>query len=1106
MGTPFVEAYLGGQWQNLTDAGDVLVRDRLSIRRGLADESARVSRSSASFSLRNTLGKYSARNPLSPYFGQLGRNTPLRIGDDRLLDTFARTVVDGWGTTSDGQGVWSLSGTASAFDVTASVGTIVSSASKRIATTSTYGDVETLVKMSTSALDAGLEFGLVARYQDANNYYAIVVDLTGTDTLSIVKYVGVSVAGLASVTIPTIVAGTAYWLRMQVTGQRIRGRLWQDGTAEPTTWTIDDWDDNPFNLGRPSRVGAVGCVAAFGAGATVSFDSFEAVSWRGHFEVPAWPPEWDVSGNDVWVPLNASGILRRLEQNGDAFRSPIYREATSSVNQPLTVGYWPCEDKSDATRLASGLPQGPPMRIIGSASLGSVDTIPGSDPLIRLTAAALVGDIAPHTNTGTIAWRGIFDVPSGGFADGTLICDIFCRPGGVARWALRYGTGGTLRLQAFDSANTLLGDSGIIGFAINGLRQMIGFTVEQDGADVNFAIFTRHIASGDVVVEGGFDDTLTSLTISGAARLVIGNRVQLLDCGVGHQMVGTSTALASTLDRAIVGYRGETAVARMARLCLEEGVSFFATSFTGSDTAACGVQRSGVGLVALLQDAATVDAGILYEPRNEFGLAYRTRASMYNQDPTLALDYASKEVAPPLKPVDDDQHIANDVTATRIGGSSFRAVRESGPLNVNNPADDPDAVGRYVKPLPVNADTDGQLPSIAGWGRHKGTWDEARFPLINVNQARLLQDGKTTLAAAAAATDIGDLAAIANPPAWLPPDPIEVLVNGISEVWDEVGCKFAYNATPAGPYRVVVLDSPTLGRLETGGAKLAAQAASGATSLLVATTGEALWPTGVQDFDIRCSGSVKHVTDIDSSMVDSFGRLVSNGFGTPDTTFIGTGYTVTGTASEYNVVGPGTGRMQLVSANDQHFAHLDLGSSDQTLYAAFTLGVVPTGAPFEMSLGARLTDTSNYYNLMLQIGTSGAVIIQIFRRVGGTGTAVTGTGAVTLPLTHSAGNEWRMMLDIRGTTLRGRAWKSTQKQPHWQAFGEDNAVPAGTRGALLARRNTGNTNGSTAVDWLDFNVVNPQAFTVDAAAVNGADKILPAGDRVTTNRIAALAY
>jgi len=80
------------------------------------------------------------------------------------------------------------------------------------------------------------------------------------------------------------------------------------------------------------------------------------------------------------------------------------------------------------------------------------------------------------------------------------------------------------------------------------------------------------------------------------------------------------------------------------------------------------------------------DGGILYEPRDFLGLAYRTRESMYRQTARLELDYAAAHLGSGeggLEPTDDDQQTRNDITVKREGGSSYRASAETGPLSVN---------------------------------------------------------------------------------------------------------------------------------------------------------------------------------------------------------------------------------------------------------------------------------------------------------------------------------------------------------------------------------------------------------------------------------------
>lgn len=78
---PEVRLWTGSQWVQIVGANnkDVLSRDSLEITRGRSDWSSQVQPSQASMSLKNPTGKYSPRNPASPYFGQIGRNTPIKV-------------------------------------------------------------------------------------------------------------------------------------------------------------------------------------------------------------------------------------------------------------------------------------------------------------------------------------------------------------------------------------------------------------------------------------------------------------------------------------------------------------------------------------------------------------------------------------------------------------------------------------------------------------------------------------------------------------------------------------------------------------------------------------------------------------------------------------------------------------------------------------------------------------------------------------------------------------------------------------------------------------------------------------------------------------------
>lgn len=69
-----------GTWLDITD--DVYQRDKLTITRGRSDEQSQASPQRMAFTLDNRDGKFSPRNPLSPLFGSIGRNTPVRCKMD----------------------------------------------------------------------------------------------------------------------------------------------------------------------------------------------------------------------------------------------------------------------------------------------------------------------------------------------------------------------------------------------------------------------------------------------------------------------------------------------------------------------------------------------------------------------------------------------------------------------------------------------------------------------------------------------------------------------------------------------------------------------------------------------------------------------------------------------------------------------------------------------------------------------------------------------------------------------------------------------------------------------------------------------------------------
>lgn len=157
----------------------------------------------------------------------------------------------------------------------------------------------------------------------------------------------------------------------------------------------------------------------------------------------------------------------------------------------------------------------------------------------------------------------------------------------------------------------------------------------------------------------------------------------------------------------------------------------------------------------------------------------------------LALDYAKGQTFDPLEPTDDDQNLLNDFTAQRTDGSEIRYEKTDGPLSVQEP---PQGVGRYSGSGEFNVHSNDDLPSIAGWQVHKGTVDEARIPNLHIN---LTNPRMEELRTSVAGVEPGDKITVANPPAWLPPEPIEVIAEGYEEELSTHEWHIEYNASPA---------------------------------------------------------------------------------------------------------------------------------------------------------------------------------------------------------------------------------------------------------------------------------------------------------------------
>ncbi len=832
-----VELLIGGQWVDVTADERVLTRDPITITRGRQNESA-LARSEAELSLRNKDGWLSPRNPMSPYYGLIGRNTPLRIHQSktRTLDTFTRTETNGWGVNDLGQEYTTETGT-SDFSVSGTFGlvSVPTVNVNRFAYVLGPADVDWTITVGGPPLATGadLKSGICARLLDVDNFYSCQLQFNpgATIYLEINKQVANvdTVIATDTTTGLTHVEGTAYRVRFQLLGSTLRGKCWLASETEPAAWNIETTDTD---LAAPGGVG-VRCRASTGNTNTMplsfGFDDFTAPDARFYGEVSEWPPRWDLSGTDVYTPVVASGILRRLGQGASPLRSPLTRGTLATAD---LVAFWPMEEESGATQFNALLGGGPLTGVVFTPGGGSERGLDGSLPVATIgTGARLSASVTTLGAAGEWLIRAIVYVPTEPGVSSRLL--EWHTTGTAQGWEVRVNpTGELLELRAFDSTNTqLFGDSAAYPASeLYGSWFMIEVGATQDGADIDWHLLRR----GADGVESGFTGTLTTDT-AGVIHTV--NLIGDSEFRCGHISVyEDNPGFFSTpvLADLMTGLSGESAVARVARLCQEEAVPLVVIG-AAADSEPLGAQRVET-LLQLLQDAADADGGILFEPRDCLAVGFRTRASLYNQTPRAELDYTN--LSPTLEPTDDDQALRNDVTVQRYNGSEARAVLETGALSVLPP---PAGVGRYDESVSLNIETDDRLGQVAAWRLHLGTWDEARYPRIPVLVPFVNAPG---LATDLLNVDVGDVLTVDNPPAWLPPDLIEAMAQGYVETLGTHQHYLTFNCSPARVWTVFELDHASRGRVDTDGSTLNEDLDTTETSIEVAiASGYSLWKT-----------------------------------------------------------------------------------------------------------------------------------------------------------------------------------------------------------------------------------------------------------------------
>ncbi|MFD7990731.1 hypothetical protein [Streptomyces mexicanus] len=804
------ELQIDGVWQRVR----TYERDTVVIETGRPDMAAQTDPGSLQITVDNRNGQYSPRNPMSPLYGKIGRNTRIRLsvpgptsyleldGDPANYastpDAAALDITGDLDLRWEGEADWYAS------DVQFLIGKWGAAGQQAYSLLILQGFLYLyFVNASGSTIFAYWEMPALPRHAalratlDADNgaggytvrlYWAPTLagpwaqfgsDITNTSfgpiTLRSTTTAPLSIAPWAPNNKPPAhpVAGRCY---------RAEVRNGINGTVVAAP------DFTAQAAGTTSFVDSAGRTWALSGAATIRDRADLFVG-----EVSEWPQKWQPDGSDSWVPLQASGILRRLGQGKKALQSTLRRRVPSGG--PLA--YWPMEDGTTATQAASGLDGGTPLAVTG-LTFGSDDSMPGSDALPVLDESSTLSGNVPGAKAGGWHVEMVYKLDRLPTTEQSFL-SVRLRPGtgGVTQALVRVSTAG-IRVQALDADGSIVAQfiytepDAIADFPGSWNRLQIFSAVSGNQTYVT-AQWRNVITNSWWAARTVYTGTPGAVT---AIRGTWGADFQGM--AIGHLSafdVGGNTDFTSGItiyDGSDDGFNGETAWARMRRLATEEGLPL--ARLPGElPTEQVGPQRVDT-LLNLLQAAADADGGLLLEDRTRPGLLYRERSSMYSQTPKLVLSYNQAPGLAALEPVDDDTTVRNDRTVTRAGGSSARAVLTEGPLSVQEP---PDGIGQYDDEVTLSLHSDDQTGPIAYWRLSLGTVDAPRYPTVKV----LLHKAPGLIPQVLALTE-GDLIRITDLPPQVGFGYVDLVVDGIHHEMGLQHWEASFNCSPGKPWQV----------------------------------------------------------------------------------------------------------------------------------------------------------------------------------------------------------------------------------------------------------------------------------------------------------------
>ena len=517
--------------------------------------------------------------------------------------------------------------------------------------------------------------------------------------------------------------------------------------------------------------------------------------------IDEWPVTWaDASLTVADAAISASSRLARLGR-GAELRSIVEEEYL--LDGPRA--YYTLGDAEGSTQAGNGAEvQQRPMSFAGSGAnpvFGNA-TGPGTDGLTSVSFA------------GGKYLAVVFDQPVVRATDTTYAWEFFFSTSTTAVREL-----GRLYTENGDTAQAYITSTGKLNILSNSndgpiYYDLISAATVSDGA-THHALVRATISGGNLVstlyLDGAQVDTETYVGFpgfTGMNRLLAGgNTGTATMTGVlAHVAVtaGTTELTAARVDAhsdsGLNGFSGESSGNRVHRLAIYAGVPDAEIDFeTGLSTSIANQLTNGKTALALMSDVVATEGGVLFDA-GDGTLTFHGRSHRYNAASSLTLSGAGGEILS-IEPRLDDQGLTNDMTASRDGGITVRAVDQTSI----------DDYGLYRDSITLLTTSDVEVQDAANWKVFTASTPQVKVPVAEVDLGQASSSQKTAILA----REIGDRVTLANLPSQAPAASMDFFIEGYTEQITEALYRIAFNLSPAELSGVWQLDSPIYSVLDT---------------------------------------------------------------------------------------------------------------------------------------------------------------------------------------------------------------------------------------------------------------------------------------------------